>query len=105
MNAGNDHDADRLPALSACVDEINTAITAAVAKFQDQTGHRVQFHLLMVADDYFEHLASIHDFNMIADAFVEITQRWVEEGRVTLIEDIDDPLFTATFDPEKVRPS
>lgn len=99
-------DDTRNMALACAIDDIVEYITSRLAVLADQTGDKADFHLTCVIGDMAETAGQVTDFDMMADALSKQIASWIEAGHVSLIEDEDDdPLFTATFDPSKVRAS
>lgn len=98
-------DDTRNMALATATADIVEYITSRLAVLADHTGETADFHLTCVVGDMAETAFEVRDFDMMADALEEQIARWIEAGHVTLIEDDDDPLFTATFDLSKARPS
>lgn len=102
----SDSTEDRNMALAEAMEDITEYTTSRLAAYRDATGSTVDFHLIIVDGEDYEISSHVTDHDRMADAFSEQTGRWLDQGLCTF-EDLDDedPLFTATFDPQKVRPS
>lgn len=101
----NPPEEDRIPDLAEAVNDIDEYITSRLTVYREATGREVEHYLIVIDGSYVEESGAISDFDRMADAFGNSVTRWAEEGK-TLFEDEDEgPLFTATFDIEKVRPS
>jgi hypothetical protein len=99
-------DDTRNMALASATADIVEYITSRLGILADQTGETADFHLTCVIGDMAETAFQVTDFDMMADALGGQVARWIEAGHVDLIDDEDDdPLFTATFDPTKIRAS
>lgn len=96
-------DDQRDPALNAAMDDCLDFITRRFALLIEATGQPVQFHLISMTGEHVEHAGQISDFDMMADAFGDLVNSWMEEGLCAEEPGDDDPLFTATFDPAKAR--
>lgn len=96
-------DDTRNMALASATSDIVEYITGRLAILADQTGEKADFHLTCVVGDMAETAFEVTDFDMMADALSEQIARWIEVRHVAMTYDDDDPLFTATFDPTKVR--
>lgn len=96
-------DTERNASLAAAMDDISAFALARMTQLETETGQPHQFLVLGMDGVSFEISGQIRDHNMMADAMTDLCSTWMEEGHIILIED-DDPLFTATFDPKKVRP-
>lgn len=93
-------------ALADAVADITEYVTSRLAALHDATGKTVDFHLIAVDGEDFELCSHITDHDRMADAFSDQVCRWVDQGLCSFDDDeTEDPLFTATFDPQKVRPS
>ena len=96
-------DTDRNLDLAAAVSDIVEYITRRLAALTDQTGQQAEFHLIGVVDDMAEVHFEVRNFEMMASALEEQLGRWIEAGLIRAIDDEDEQLFTATFDPAKAR--
>lgn len=103
MNAAPDD--DRNMALAEAVADITEYITSRLAVYADVTGNKPDFYLIAIDGDMAESAVDAQDADMMCDAFAEQVERWVNAGLIAITDSDDEPLFTATFDPAKVRPS
>ena len=102
----NPAETDRNLDLAEALADITEYITSRLTALLESTGTATNFHLIVTDGDHYEISAKVSDHEAMADAFSEQVCRWVAEGKCAFEDDeAEDPLFTATFDPAKVRPS
>lgn len=100
----NPDDTDRNLDLASAVADITEYITSRLTALRETEGVTTNFHLIVTDGDHYEIAAEVSDHEAMADAFSEQVCRWVAEGKCAFEDDDDeDPLFTATFDPQKAR--
>lgn len=105
--------APRNPALIAALDDIAAYAKQRMDSLQATTGFPNEILIIAACDgtagaddDGAEVFGALIDPARLAAVMVNTVQDWVDQGILDPADlDDDGPLFTATFDPAKVRPS
>lgn len=100
------NETDRNPALAAAISRIAEYAEAEIAALETgPDGFPVDFIILAHDGENVEILSEIRDHNTMSHVLEEAISNWIDMGLASPDDRDEDPLFTATFDPQKVRPS
>lgn len=90
--------------LAEALADITEYITSRLTALREVTGINADFHLIVLDGDMMEASGSIADFELMSNAMAETVAGWVASGHIEVNDEDDgEPLFSATFDPQKAR--